>query len=133
QFVAGASSGNGSDLMLSADAGQSWYRPTNSWECGGGFRSVAGGNGAIVVLFGDKTCRSADEGASFELTPMPGGAGLVFDGEQFVAWTNDARWTSSDGATWESESLTIEGLPDGHSFSLGPIARSEETGTLVSV
>ncbi|MCA9683610.1 MAG: hypothetical protein KC457_15520, partial [Myxococcales bacterium] len=132
-FVAGASSGNGSDLMISADAGQSWTRPANSWACGGGFRGVAGGNDAIVVVFDDKACRSVDGGASFDLVELAGGRALAFDGGQFVSWTDGARWTSTDGASWTSTPLEVTGLPQGHNFALGPVARSGETGTYVSV
>ena len=35
--------------------------------------------------------------------------------------------------SWSSSDLVIEGLPAGHNFALGPIARSEDTGTYVSV
>ncbi|NVB37321.1 hypothetical protein G6O69_05725 [Pseudenhygromyxa sp. WMMC2535] len=132
-FVAGASSGENTDLMISSDDGQSWTRPTNSWACGGSFAGVAGGNGAIVVVFGDKACRSVDEGASFELVDFAGGADVVFDGEQFMSWGAGQRWISVDGASWTGTALEISGLPEGHNFSLGPVARSEETGTHVSV
>ncbi|PRP91679.1 hypothetical protein [Enhygromyxa salina] len=132
-FVAGASSGNGSDLMISKDAGQTWTRPAGSWACGGDFKGVAGGNDVIVVVFGEKVCRSSDGGDSFELAELAGGAEVVFDGVQFVSWRDGGRWVSSDGASWTSTDLVIEGLPQGHGFALGPVARSEETGTYVSV
>ena len=132
-FVAGASSGNGQDLLVSHDAGQSWVRPQGSWACGGDFQAVAGHGEVIVVLHGDRACRSADGGATFESIELPGGAWIVHDGERFVAWSNAERFTSTDGASWEPTALVIEGLPDGHSFQLGPVARSEETGTYVSV
>jgi hypothetical protein len=132
-FVAGASSGNGQDLMVSFDQGQSWTRPGGSWACGGDFEGVAGSGESIVVVFGDRACRSGDGGGSFSPIDLPGGAGVVHDGEQFVAWTNSQRWTSPDGASWSATDLVIEGLPQGHGFELGPIARSGETGTYVSV
>ena len=132
-FVAGASSGNGSDLMVSVDAGQSWSRPAGSWTCGGGFNGAVGGNGAIVVVFGDKSCVSQDGGQSFELTPLAGGADVEFDGQQFVSWAGDQRWTSVDGSAWEATPLSVVGLPQGHQFQLGRVARSGETGTYVSV
>lgn len=132
-FVAGASSGNGQDLMVSHDEGQSWTRPQGSWACGGDFEAVAGSGDVIVVVFGDRACRSADGGASFAPIELPGGRGVVHDGEQFVAWTNEERFASPDGARWQATPLVVEGLPEGHGFDLGPIARSGETGTYVSV
>jgi hypothetical protein len=132
-FVAGASSDNGQDLLVSHDQGQSWTRPAGSWACGGDFEGVAGHGDDIVVVFGDRACRSADGGGSFSPIDLPGGSGVVFDGEQFVAWTNSQRWTSPDGASWSATDLVIEGLPEGHGFELGPIARNDETGTYVSV
>lgn len=132
-FVAGASSGSDQDLMVSHDQGQSWTRPAGSWACGGDFEAVAGSGDVIVVVHGDRACRSADGGASFAAVDLPGGAGVVHDGAQFVAWTNDQRMTSPDGATWQATDLVVEGLPAGHGFELGPIARSGETGTYVSV
>lgn len=132
-FVAGASSGNGQDLMVSHDQGQSWTRPQGSWACGGDFEAVAGSGDVIVVAFGDRVCRSADGGASFELSALSGASGVVHDGAQFVAWTNDQRLTSVDGGRWDATDLVIQGLPEGHGFDLGPIARSGETGTYVSV
>jgi hypothetical protein len=132
-FVAGASSGNGQDLLVSHDQGQSWTRPAGSWACGGDFEAVAGHGDVIVVVFADRACRSADGGASFAPIELAGGRGVVHDGEQFVAWTNQQRSTSTDGARWQTTPLVVEGLPAGHGFDLGPIARSGETGTYVSV
>jgi hypothetical protein len=132
-FVAGASSDNGQDLLVSMDQGQSWTRPAGSWTCGGDFEAVAGNAEDIVVVFGDRACRSGDGGGSFAPIDLPGGAGVAHDGEQFVAWTNSQRWTSTDGASWSATDLVIEGLPEGHGFELGPVARSGETGTYVSV
>ncbi|MCA9710649.1 MAG: hypothetical protein KDK70_32705 [Myxococcales bacterium] len=132
-FVAGASSGNGDDLMVSHDQGQSWTRPQGSWACGGDFEAVAGHGEVVVVVYDDHACRSADGGQSFEAIALGGGHGAVFDGERFVTWTNAQRLTSVDGEAWEATDLTIEGLPPMHAFQLGPVARSEETGTYVSV
>ena len=132
-FVAAARSDNGQDLLVSLDQGQSWTRPAGSWVCGGDFAGVAGHGQDVVVMFSDRACRSADGGASFAPVEHPGGRGVVFDGEQFVAWTSTQRWTSPDGASWQPTDLVIEGLPEGHGFELGPIARSGETGTYVAV
>jgi hypothetical protein len=132
-FVAGASSDNGQDLLVSLDQGQSWTRPAGSWACGGDFEGVAGHGDTIVVVHGDRACRSADAGASFTPVELAGGRGVTFDGEQFVVWTSGQRWASPDGASWAATDLVIEGLPEGHGFEPGPIARSGETGTYVSV
>jgi hypothetical protein len=133
-FVAGASSnGVGSDLLVSRDNGASWTRPAGSWECGGDFTGVAGGNDVIVVTFGDKSCRSTDGGTSFAPTSLAGAVAVLFDGTQFVAWSSTQRFTSSDGGTWTATPLVIQGLGAGRSFTPGPVARSAETGTYVSV
>lgn len=132
-FLSGASSDAGEDLMVSHDAGASWTRPENAHDCGGNFNGIAGGHEVIVVAFSDRACRSTDGGHSFESIELQGAADVEFDGEQFVAWRDDQRFTSTDGSDWASASLEVTGLPDGHAFALGPVARSEETGTYVSV
>ena len=132
-FVSSASSGNGADLMVSVDRGATWTRPVGSWDCGGRFNGVAGGNGVILVVFRDKACRSDDGGASFSRVDEATASAVVFDGSRFLLWTDTERKTSEDGLTWITDELVVQGLPDGASFDLGPVAYSPDSGTFVSV
>ncbi len=130
-FVLTGSSGEGrSDLLVSLD-GEAWTRPDPlPLPCTAGIRGAGavGGNGAIVLINGDGgACASTDLGASFQHVADAGtfDTGLIHDGTAFMAWSRDARWSSTDGLTWTQTPLTS-------STRLGHVARHPDTGTLVA-
>jgi hypothetical protein len=123
------------DMLISSDSGQSWWRPsvlpdlcaTNVGEYGG----IVSGNNVIVIVGQDaNSCRSADGGHTWSLTPT----GLtqvlsygVWTGSQFLFWGDDRTMISSpDGTTWTKTPMVTP-------HRIGPVARSASTGTLVAV
>jgi hypothetical protein len=129
-FVLTGSSGDKSDLLVSAD-GETWTRPDPlPAACTSGIRGAGavGGGGTIVLVTGDGgACASTDQGASFQHVADAGSfdTGVVHDGAVFLAWGDGSRWSSADGLTWTATPLAAN-------TRLGHVARHPDTGTLVA-
>jgi hypothetical protein len=132
RFV-GVASGNGLDVMVSSDDGDTWWQPTVlPAGCGNGvgdYGSIVSGNGVIVMVGEDgNACRSEDGGKTWSVAPTGAAQVLsrgVWTGSEFMFWGDDAyRLTSADGATWTKTAMLTP-------LRLGPVARSPG-GTLVA-
>jgi len=123
-----------SELVISADATEGSWGPPDAIpaECGANIQNdggIAYGGGALVVLGGDGVaCRSTDGGRTFTSTDLGASIGshLLWDGAQFIAWSNGQVHRSPDGASWSAEG-TSPGV------SLGAVGYNPETGTYVGV
>ena len=118
--------GEAGDATISSDGGKSWFQPASfPTDCGSGIQNDGGiesGNGVWLVLGGNGIgCRSTDGGQTWTTSGSVGesiSSHLVFDGSHFVVWSGDKAFKSTDGISWESESLQPQGL------NLGVIAAS---------
>lgn len=121
------------DIVLSPN-GVDWTHPdTLPAECGHAIQTEGGiayGNGVILMLGGDGVaCTSSNGGRTFSASNVGVAVGshLVFDGSAFLAFARGEQLRSTDGATWTRSATTPASL------SVGAIAYSPETGTLVGV
>ena len=136
-----ASAGPPDDVLISED-GQTWRRPAERPEgCVQGMGNAGGvayGNGVTVAIGSDgRLCTSTDGGDHWTAHPEGMGATAIwsrvvlFDGSAFMVWgqgsDHDTRlYTSTDGTSWTGT------VTDPPRVRVGPIARSEVTGTYVS-
>ena len=94
-------------IMWSADGGRSWQRGSG-FSSGNNF-SMASGNGVIVANgYGNTISRSTDGGLTWQTRTVAGpdgwGSHILFTGTQFVVWSRDNKFTSTDGLNWTMSS-----------------------------
>ncbi|MEZ4230799.1 MAG: hypothetical protein R3B89_16600 [Polyangiaceae bacterium] len=127
-FIVVGGDGGEQDIVLSPDAGQSWFHPdTLPGSCGANVRGIAYGNGTIVVMGETTVCRSSDGGKTFEAQGMAGNvtSPVVWDGARFIAFSQGKAHTSSDGQSWTTTDLS-------QNIQIGAFAVSPQ-GTFVGV
>ena len=103
-----------SDLLTSADAGQTWQRPNNfPSECFGNimaYGDILYGNGTIVIIQESGTaCRSIDGGTTWSSTSTGQtvlSRGVFTDGK-FVIWGDHIRLSSPDGVNWTTTATNV--------------------------
>lgn len=136
RFVVTGESGDKRDILVSADKGKTWVRPTTFDRlCAQSSLGVTGGNGVILILSNKgHLCRSTDAGKTFVLEKLTGtpGSSPIWDGTTFHYWNNAKRFSSKDGKTWTSADTKVVGATR-NGVSLGAIAYSSKTGTYVAV
>ncbi|MFO0634654.1 MAG: hypothetical protein U0168_17565 [Nannocystaceae bacterium] len=134
RFVAYASGNSSADVLVSSDAGDTWWRPSSFpadcvGEGPGAYGDIIGGNDVLLMADGDgHACRSVDGGQSWEshiITDSRIASSGIWTGEEFWFWGWGNRYRSSDGITWTTEAIASD-------EDVGPVARSPE-GTLVAV
>jgi hypothetical protein len=134
RFVAVASGNTSRDMLVSADGGNTWHRPSAiPADCAidvSTYGGIVAGNGIIVIVDQHaNACRSTDGGDTWSVVPT----GLtqilshgVWTGKEFRFWGDNMYMTSSpDGATWTKTKMVTP-------LRLGPIALSPG-GTYVAV
>jgi hypothetical protein len=128
-FVITGESGNGRDIVLSNDGGQTWWHPdSRPDECVEQVRGIAGGNGALVAASAKGfVCTSSDGGKNWSKVDVGDwlSSPPLFTGTEFMVWESGTLHRSSDGKSWSSE----PGSPAG--ISIGPVARGPN-GTFVA-
>jgi hypothetical protein len=110
RFVIGGGGNNEGDVVVSSDAGASWWHPDPlPLACGDGIRSIVSDGAAIVIVRGGGTgpelCVSHDAGTSFaeiDLGEVWFESRALHDGEAFVVYANGEAWRSTDGDEWTS-------------------------------
>jgi len=131
RFVVTAQSGDNKDVRLSSDGGLTWWQPSVLPEsCANWSTGVVGGAGSIVVasIMGP-SCVSTDGGETFTEVTLGDGefSPMVFDGSQFLVWSNyGVRYSSANGLTWTQTPTTGAGFFEA-------VAVNPETGTLVAI
>lgn len=128
-FVVVATSGDSRDIMLSSDAGASWWRPAQRPEaCLDNTQGILSSQDTMVLLGRNgEVCTSGDGGQTWAVdTPLGGGGPGLWDGSAFRAWTGGNAYESTDGITWTSQPM----VP---SLQLAATAVDPQTGTFVSV
>ncbi len=138
--------GRASGIAISRDAGETWSQPaTFRPEWGMGIENisrggVAQGNGVIVILGWQENtypaanfgfaARSIDGGLTWAghqvfAEPLAYWNSLIFNGKEFVSWSNGKMWRSPDGENWTSTPI-LTGQVD------GPVVMTSK-GTYVSI
>lgn len=131
--LAGGGSGDG-DVVLSADAGDSWWHPdTLPVPCGDGVRGIHG-KGELVVLArsggadGPEVCVSSDGGHVWNVVDLGDvylESRMILADDTFMIWSAGERWSSTDGAQWSS-------TPTEPAITIGAVGRDDE-GHFVAV
>jgi BNR/Asp-box repeat len=123
---------DGSTLAVSSDDGVTWALPSVPAGCGDSIQTqggIAAGNGNILVLGGDgNACVSSDGGETWSLSDVGAltSSHLIFNGSEFMVWSQGTRHASSDGITWTATPTSIGNL------RLGPTA-VDANGRIVGV
>lgn len=109
-------SGRNQKVGISYDQGKTWTLLTSGFLGDTEQRSFAEGNGLIVSLsfnYGTNTgnvSRSLDQGKTWTGFNLGGNwSSIVFNGSQFMAWSNGKVWRSTDGLNWTSTAIKIDG------------------------
>ncbi len=138
--------GRGANMAASSSMGNQWTLLNNVLPSESQLRSFAEGNGVIVTvgktyvngnLSRGYVTRSTDNGKSWSSAALGNDwTTVVFDGNQFVAWTNavdNARvYKSTDGLNWTNSFVKINGQNAGWFFA--PAASyNKKTGTYLFV
>ena len=103
------------EVRVSED-GQSWTRPSIPPACGEGmqFRGGIVGHDNVLVMAGADAliCQSDDGGQNWTSNKVAGEltSALVHNGEAFVFWDRNNRYTSVDGKEWTSTSIATQGV-----------------------
>jgi hypothetical protein len=134
RFVAVASGNTSRDMLVSADGGVTWKRPSLiPTDCAlevSTYGGIVSGNGVIVIVDQHaNACRSTDGGDTWSVVPT----GLtqilshgVWTGSKFLFWGDNTTMVSSpDGAAWTKTKMTTP-------LRLGPVALGPN-GTFVAV
>jgi hypothetical protein len=142
--AAGAETADAGTVMVSGD-GVAWQRPTSiPASCGVAVSAdgVAFGRGALLLAHNTGlVCRSTDGGQTWTMAMVDGtiDASLIDNGSEFVTWGIHAdtrvMFRSTDGITWTFEPTQLRNT-DGTITAgpaVGPVARSNSSGTFVSV
>lgn len=119
RFVIGGGGAGEGDVVLSSDAGASWWHPDAfDSACGDGIRSIISDGEAIVIVRGGgegpELCVSHDAGTTFDAIDLGEvwfESRAVHDGDRFVVYANGEAWRSSDGDTWEATPISGDILP----------------------
>ncbi len=128
------------DLVISADLGKTWRKPTTfPATCGNNVQGIAGAATAFAVFGADGVvCVSSDGGKTFTASNVGGtiDAAPVFTGKTFYAWGAVGgarqRFESADGKVWTKSKTSVRSVA-GNGPDLGPVAWSASTGTFVGV
>lgn len=117
---------------LSEDGGATWQNVTGLAQDTG--RSIMEGNGVLVGIGdGGVAARSMDGGKTWTSKPVVVGGewttNLLFDGNTFVAWAGNVRWSSTDGLAWSAAPPSTS-LPGGWTAA---VAFSPSTKTYVAI
>lgn len=131
RFVITGEDGDNRDVLISADLGESFVRPsTLPAQCGAGVTGIAAGGGTIVIAHrnGD-ICYSRDGGDTFvpSRTDDSIDSAPLWTGDHFIAWRLGKAFTSRDGATWTSHPT------DPPDVQVGVAGYNPLTGTFVAV
>lgn len=108
-FIATANSSGTGDLLITEDPTIDFQRPTTlPTGCDNGH--IAYGNGTIVLV-STETCLSTDWGENWTTLPtaLSNITGLIFDGQEFHAYSRGEILTSTNGSSWSSQSLMVGG------------------------
>lgn len=134
RFVAVASGNAERDVLISSDAGRSWWRPSVlPVDCAtevSTYGGIVDGDGVILIVDQSaRACRSTDGGDTWSVTPI---ANIeiyshgVWTGREFWFWGNDnRRYSSPDGVAWTATPMRTP-------HRIGPVTRGAN-GTLVAV
>lgn len=127
-FIVVGGDGGVQDIVLSPDAGQSWFHPdTLPSSCGANVRGVAYGASTIVVMGETTVCHSTDGGKTFvaQDTGANVTSTVLWDGARFVAYSQGKAHTSTNGQSWTTTDLS-------QNIQIGAVAVSPG-GTFVGV
>lgn len=135
-FVVGGGGDNGAeyDIVVSNDAGTSWWHPdTIAPACGDGVRSIVGNDETIVMVRyggpdGPEFCVSQDQGhvwTAVDLGDTWIESRALWTGTEFIAWGSGFALTSPDGLRWTNTPLEP-------AINVGAVARDDQ-GTFVAV
>jgi hypothetical protein len=134
--VVAVAQGNSTDILVSSDGGNTWWRPQNiPSACAGDgimdYGGIVSGNGIMVLVdYAGNACRTTDGGNTWSVAAT-GAAQIVshgvWTGKEFWFWGDDAYLLrSSDGASWTKTPMTTP-------MRIEPVARNPVTGTLVAI
>jgi hypothetical protein len=119
RFIISAGGGAVQELLLSSDAGNTWWRPASRPDTcfadmvAGGIKY---GNGVMLLVHPSGiACRSTDGGMNWTTAPMPGNvvARLLYANNEFITWGDQGVYRSRDGQTWRAEATVPANLPLG--------------------
>jgi len=133
-FVLGGGGSGEGDVVLSSDAGDSWWHPdVLPAVCGDSVRGIEAVGDAIVLARGGgadgpELCVSVDGGhmwTEVDLGDVYLESRLVRVDDGFVIWGAGQRWASSDGLQWDA-------TPTDPAITIGAVARDDD-GAFVAV
>lgn len=134
-FVIGGGGDNGAeyDIVVSSDAGASWWHPDSiAAACGDGVRSIVGNDDTLVMVRyggpdGPELCVSQDQGhvwSAIDLGDTWIESRALWTGSEFIAWGSGVALTSNDGLRWTTTPLEP-------AINIGAVARDDD-GTFVA-
>ena len=110
-------SGRNQKLGVSSDKGKTWTLVTSGLLGNTSNRTFAEGNGVIVSFSYDYSTnlgnisRSLDDGKTWTGYVLgKEWSQIVFNGSQFIGWSDGKTWKSSDGLNWTNTPTKIDGL-----------------------
>ncbi|HET6583364.1 MAG TPA: hypothetical protein VFG69_07950, partial [Nannocystaceae bacterium] len=133
-FVLGGGGSGDGDVVLSADAGDSWWHPDAlPMPCGESVRGIHGLGDTIVIARpggaeAAELCVTEDGGhvwTEVDLGDVYLESRMILADDTFMIWSAGERWSSTDGVQWSS-------LPTEPAITIGAVARDDE-GTFVAV
>jgi len=131
--LAGGGSGIG-DVVLSPDAGDSWWHPdVLPTPCGDGVRGIVGRDDTFVIersggADAPEFCVSVDSGhvwTEVDLGDTYLESRIVRTDDMFLVWSSGTRWSSTDGLRWTP-------TPMEPPITIGAVARDDD-GHFVAV
>lgn len=129
RFVVTGESGENRDIVVSADAGQTWSHASDRPdECVSYVRGIASNTTTFVLASGNGfVCTSTDGGDSWSAVSVSDGltSPPIWTGDAFMVWNRNRVFTSADGTSWDEQEVTPS------SVSIGPVARGDD-GTFVA-
>lgn len=130
-FIGTAESSNVLDMMISRNNGQTWQHPTTRPAgCGPGLLAYSANR---IVLLSRSLCVSTDAGATWQEHPnKPNAEGLIYDGTEFKAYDTGVVRRSTDGITWTSTTVRINGV-NSASTHIGKVAYHPESKAYVGI
>jgi hypothetical protein len=125
--------GEAGDAVISSDAGETWWQPSDfPASCGASIQTEGGivsSDSVWLVIGGDgSACRSTDGGETWTASDLGQdiSSHAVYDGSRFLVWSRGTLHSSVDGKSWQTTPTVPADL------TLGPVAVDDEGG-LVSV